>query len=86
MDGQQKLGNVVESPDSLIVTHGKRGSESNTEKRQWYNMEDTNSDQNAHFFLPYQTGDISWMDNSTTWNAAMTNIVTIEDQSEQYHH
>ena len=44
-------------------------------------MEDTNSDQNAHFFLPYQTGDISWMDNSTTWNAAMTNVVTLEDQS-----
>ena len=44
-------------------------------------MEDTNSDQNAHFFLPYQNGDISWMENSTTWNAAMTNIVTIDDQS-----
>ena len=67
--GSRSWGNVVESPDSLIVAHGKRGSESNTEKRQWYNMEDTNSDQNAHFFLPYQTGDISWMDNSTTWNA-----------------
>ena len=79
--GSRSWGNVVETPDSLIVTHGRRGSESNAETRQWYNMEDTNSDQNAHFFLPYQTGDISWMDNSTTWNAAMTNIVTIEDQS-----
>ena len=79
--GSRSWGSVVETPGSQIVTHGRRGSESNDETRQWYNMEDTNSDQNAHFFLPYQTGDISWMDNFTTWNAAMTNVVTLEDQS-----
>ena len=79
--GSRSWGSIVETPDSLIVTHGRRGSESDAEKRQWYNMEDTNSDQNAHFFLPYQTGDISWMENSTSWNAAMTNVVTLEDQS-----
>ena len=29
--GSRSWGNVVESPDSLIVTHGRRGSESNAE-------------------------------------------------------
>jgi hypothetical protein len=79
--GSRSWGSVVETSGSPIVTHGGRGSESNKEVRQWYNMEDTNDDQNAHFFLPYQTGDIAWMDNFTTWNAAMTNIATLEDAS-----
>ena len=79
--GSRSWGSVVETQDSAIVAHGHRGSESNAEDRQWYNMEDTNNDQNAHFFLPYQTGDISWMDDFTTWNAAMTNVVTLEDAS-----
>jgi len=79
--GSRSWGSVVETPGSPIVAHGNRGSESNSETRQWYNMEDTNNDQNAHFFLPYQTGDIAWMNNSTTWNAAMTNVVTLEDTS-----
>ena len=79
--GSRSWGSIVETADSRIVTHGARGGESNREGRQWYNMEDTNDDQNAHFFLPYQTGDISWMDNFTTWNAAMTNIATLEDPS-----
>ena len=79
--GSRSWGSVVETSGSPIVTHGGRGSESNKEVRQWYNMEDTNDDQNAHFFLPYQTGDIAWMDNFTTWNAAMTNMATLEDAS-----
>lgn len=77
--GARTWGSVVETPRSAIIAHGSRGSESNQEQRQWYLFNDTASDRNAHFFFPYQSGDVMWTENFTEWNAAMTNIVTLED-------
>ena len=74
----RKWASVVETPDSNISTHGSRGDEGGQEIRQWYLMEDSR-DQNAHFFSPFQIGDVMWMNNFTEWNAAMQNIVTLND-------
>jgi len=74
----RKWASVVETPDSNIVTHGHRGDEGGQEIKQWYLMEDSR-DQNAHFFSPFQIGDVMWMNNFTEWNAAMQNIVTLDD-------
>ena len=74
----RRWASVVETPDSKIITHGRRGNESSAETRQWYLMEDSRN-QNAHFFSPYQIGDVMWMSNFTEWNAAMQNIVTLDD-------
>ena len=77
--GSRKWGSVVETPDSRISAKGARGSESLNERRQWYLFSDTSYDRNAHFFSPYQTGDVIWTANFTDWNAAMQNVTTIED-------
>lgn len=77
--GSRQWGSIVETPDSRISAKGARGSESGNEKRQWYLFSDTSSERNAHFFSPYQTGDVIWTANFTDWNAAMQNITTIED-------
>ncbi|MBK50809.1 MAG: hypothetical protein CMQ45_00290 [Gammaproteobacteria bacterium] len=74
----RKWASVVETPGSNIISHGSRGDEGGQETKQWYFMEDSR-DQNAHFFSPFQIGDVMWMDNSTEWNAAMQNIVTLDD-------
>jgi len=74
----RQWASVVETPDSGIITRGSRGSESQVETKQWYFFEETR-ETNAHFFTPFQTGDVMWTSNFTEWNAAMTNIVTLED-------
>ena len=74
----RKWASVVETPNSNIISHGSRGDEGGQETKQWYLMEDSR-DQNAHFFSPFQIGDVMWMNNSTEWNAAMQNIVTLDD-------
>ena len=75
----RKWASIVETPDSKIVAHGRRGDEGNRETRQWYLMEDTSDNINAHFFSPYQIGDVIWTRNSTSWNAAIQNVVTLDD-------
>jgi hypothetical protein len=75
----RKWASIVETPNSSIVTHGHRGDEAGFETRQWYLLEDSSSGQNGHFFSPYQIGDVMWTKNFTSWNAAMQNIVTLED-------
>jgi hypothetical protein len=77
--GSRKWGSVVETSESQISAKGARGSESGNEKRQWYLLNDTQTEQNSHFFSPYQTGDVIWTMNETSWNAAMQNITSIED-------
>ena len=77
--GSRQWGSIVETPDSRISAKGARGSESGNEKRQWYLFSDTSSERNAHFYSPYQTGDVIWTANFTDWNAAMQNITSIED-------
>ena len=75
----RKWASVVETPDTNIVAHGHRGDEAGFESRQWYLLEDTSSNRNGHFFSPYQIGDVMWTKNFTSWNAAIQNIVTLED-------
>lgn len=75
----RRWASVVETPSSKIYVHGHRGDEGGKENRQWYLMEDTSDNINAHFFSPYQIGDVMWTKNSTSWNAAMQNIVTLDD-------
>jgi hypothetical protein len=77
--GSRQWGSVVETLDSQISAKGARGSESGNEKKQWYLLNDTQTERNAHFFSPYQTGDVIWTMNETSWNAAMQNITSIED-------
>ena len=77
--GSRQWGSIVETPNSRISAKGARGSESGNERRQWYLFSDTSSERNAHFFSPYQTGDVIWTANFTDWNAAMQNVTTIED-------
>ena len=74
----RRWASIVETPNNRIITHGHRGEEADSETKQWYLMEDSRM-QNAHFFSPYQIGDVMWMSNSTEWNAAMQNIVTLDD-------
>ncbi len=81
--GSRQWGSIVETPDSRISAKGARGSESGNENRQWYLFSDTSSERNAHFFSPYQTGDVIWTANFTDWNAAMQNVTTIEDAGTQ---
>ena len=75
----RKWASIVETPNSNIVTHGHRGDEAGFESKQWYLLEDSSSNRNGHFFSPYQIGDVMWTKNFTSWNAAMQNIVTLED-------
>jgi len=65
--GSRRWGSVVETPESQISAKGARGSESGNEKRQWYLLNDTQTERNAHFFSPYQTGDVIWTMNETSW-------------------
>ena len=81
--GSRQWGSVVETPDSQISAKGARGSESGNERRQWYLLSDTAYETSAHFFSPYQTGDVIWTANFTDWNAAMQNVTTIEDAGTQ---
>lgn len=81
--GSRQWGSVVETPSSRISAKGARGSESGNERRQWYLFSDTSFETNAHFFSPYQTGDVIWTANFTDWNAAMQNVTTIEDAGTQ---
>ena len=78
----RRWASIVETPNSNINTHGHRGDEGGSETKQWYLMEDSRK-QNAHFFSPYQIGDVMWMANFTEWNAAMQNIVTLDDGAGQ---
>ena len=81
--GTRQWGSIVETPNSRISAKGARGSESGNERRQWYLFSDTSYERNAHFFSPYQTGDVIWTANFTDWNAALQNVTTIEDAGTQ---
>ena len=59
---------------SLTVIEGKKLTQKQNSGISW-----KTAMQNAHFFSPYQIGDVMWMSNSTEWNAAMQNIVTLDD-------
>ena len=48
--GSRQWGSVVETLDSQISAKGARGSESGNEKKQWYLLNDTQTERNAHFF------------------------------------
>ncbi len=60
--GAVSWGSVVETPDSPLVTHGRRGFDGNNpNKQQWLRVREVPTGGN-HLQFPYQTGDIMWME------------------------
>ena len=70
-----RWGQVVASPDTTLVAHGRRGRDDTPaeDATLWFNS--PASDSTAHINLPYATGDILWQ----TGDDAARAIITVQD-------
>jgi len=70
-----RWGQVVASPDTTLLAHGRRGRDDTPldELQLWFNSPFTGS--TAHANLPYATGDILWQ----TGDDAARVIITVQD-------
>ena len=74
-----RWGQVVASPDTTLLAHGRRGRDDtpSSEVKLWFNAPFTGS--TAHARLPYATGDILWQ----TGDDAARAIITVQDTEGQ---
>ena len=73
----RRWASIVETPNiglSLTVIEGKKLTQKQNSGISW-----KTAVCKMLIFSPYQIGDVMWMSNSTEWNAAMQNIVTLDD-------
>ena len=74
-----RWGQVVASPDTTLLAHGRRGRDDtpSSEVKLWFNSAFTGS--TAHVNLPYATGDILWQSGDDAARA----IITVQDTEGQ---
>jgi len=70
-------GNVVETPNSPLVTHGRRGFDGvNSIQQQWFNVRQSRAG-GDHVMFPFNRGDIMWMQHNDP--AADIPKITVQD-------
>lgn len=57
--GSQSWGNVVETPDTRLVGHGRRGIDQSYTRTQWFTRNATGVE-GGHLNFPFGSGDIAW--------------------------
>ena len=57
--GSQSWGNVVETPGTRIVAHGRRGIDQDYTRTQWF-IRSTTGVEGGHINFPFASGDIVW--------------------------
>lgn len=77
--GSRSWGSVVATPDSSIITRGRRGTDSFegpvSERQQWFNVVGDPVIEGDHIHSPWASGDVVWMENDST-EFARTNSQT----------
>ncbi len=72
--GGQSWGNVVETPDTRLVGHGRRGIDQSYTRTQWFLRSMTGVD-SGHINFPFANGDVAW----TSDHDASAARVTLHD-------
>ncbi len=57
--GSQSWGNVVETPDTRLVAHGRRGIDQSYTRTQWF-VRALTGVESGHINFPFASGDIAW--------------------------
>ena len=57
--GGQSWGNVVETPDTRLVAHGRRGIDQSYTRTQWF-VRALTGVEGGHLNFPFASGDIAW--------------------------
>lgn len=82
--GAERFGSVVETPNTSIIVHGRRGIDAENDiGQQWFTRANTGItiEGGSHINYPYMSGDIQWMRNDDSTIPKITlqdpeNIVT----------
>jgi len=75
--GTVAWGNVVETPNSPLITHGRRGFDGvNAIQQQWFNVRQARGG-GDHVMFPFNRGDIMWMQHDDP--AADIPKITVQD-------
>jgi hypothetical protein len=72
--GSQSWGNVVETPGTRLVAHGRRGIDQSYTRTQWFTRSATGVE-GGHLNFPFASGDIAW----ATDNDGSAAKVTFQD-------
>jgi len=77
--GATSWGNVVETPGSQLVAHGRRGFDGvNAIQQQWFNVRPSRAG-GDHVMFPFHRGDVMWMQQNDP--AADIPKITVQDPS-----
>jgi hypothetical protein len=57
--GSQSWGNVVETPDTRLVAHGRRGIDQSYTRTQWF-IRALTGVEGGHINFPFASGDVAW--------------------------
>ncbi len=80
--GSVTWGNVVETPDTPLVAHGRHGIDNAPEiGQQWFLWKNlSEEDQHDHIYYPFQRGDIVWgKENDVPGGDSLIPAITIQD-------
>ncbi|HVT44325.1 MAG TPA: hypothetical protein VMT00_08035, partial [Thermoanaerobaculia bacterium] len=79
--GSTRWGSVVETSDSPIITHGRRGFDGAPEiGQQWFGFKDDGQQPGDHVMYPFHSGDVMWMEDSDRFSGlADSPIASLQD-------
>jgi len=69
--GSQSWGNVVETPDTRLVAHGRRGISQSYTRTQWF-VRSTTGEEGGHINFPFASGDVAWAPEGDKTGAKIT--------------
>ncbi|MBS1251670.1 MAG: hypothetical protein MAG451_00703 [Anaerolineales bacterium] len=69
--GSQSWGNVVETPDTRLVAHGRRGISQSYTRTQWF-VRSTTGEDGGHINFPFASGDVAWAPEGDKTGAKIT--------------
>ena len=69
--GSQSWGNVVETPGTRLVAHGRRGIDQSYTRTQWFTRDMTGVE-GGHLNFPFASGDVAWATDSDGSAAKVT--------------
>ncbi|HVT44309.1 MAG TPA: hypothetical protein VMT00_07955, partial [Thermoanaerobaculia bacterium] len=73
-------GSIIETPQSEILAHGKRGFGNASQKQgPWFLVGNATDRGNRHLMYPFLSGDVMWMENAAD-NLADAPAFTVEDR------
>lgn len=88
--GSRSWGSVVATPNSPIITHGRRGGDigSAATRPQWFNIKGNSEVEGSHLHFPFANGDVVWMEDTFkeaehegTNGTAMLLMASLQDPS-----